>query len=58
MHRPAITAALPALTLAACSAPVSRDPAATPGPRVTATTTPGPDPETAAALIRIAGLQH
>jgi hypothetical protein len=54
MHRPAITVALLAMTLAACSAPASRDPAATPSPRVTATATPGPDPETAAALIRIA----
>jgi hypothetical protein len=54
MHRPAITAALLAMTLAACSAPASHDPAATPRPRVTATTTPGPDPETAAAFIRIA----
>jgi hypothetical protein len=54
MHRPAIVVALLAITLAACSAPANRDPAATPSPRVTATTTPRLDPETAAALIRIA----
>jgi hypothetical protein len=54
MHRPAITVAILAMTLAACSASAGHTPAATPSPRVTATTTPGPDPETAAALIRIA----
>jgi hypothetical protein len=54
MHRPAITAALLAITLAACSPPASHDPAATPAPRATATTTSRQDPETAAALIRIA----
>src|SRR5438876_11956749 len=54
IHRTALTVVLLAMALAACSAPASREPTATPSPRVTATTTPGLDPETAAALIRIA----
>ena len=51
---PAILLLLLLAAVSACSAPARHDASAPSSPRGTPATSPGPDPKTAAALIRIA----
>jgi hypothetical protein len=54
MHRRALALLLPVMALSACSSPGLHVPATASRPATASATPPGPDPQTAAALIRIA----